>query len=232
MGFHVTQMTNLKKKDFLSALDNFAQDTAHLSGSMAVFAICSHGIWNEGSTDGYIVPSDHLTTGYIRVQDIYRKFNNKNCPYLVHKPKWFIFQCCRGHETDFGTFTPGTDSEMQTDATIISNPEQIQTFLILPTYHDFLISHNTLPGFTSSRSPQEGSWFIQTLLEVFTKYVPVLHTRELVWLLRKVERKLGEKTRGNEKQTCETRHFGLKEIYFDNWKEENDVIACAESCPW
>lgn len=35
----------------------------------------------------------------------------------------------------------------------------------LPVYSDFLTCVSTVPGFTSIRHTQDGSWFIQTLCE-------------------------------------------------------------------
>ena len=54
---------------------------------MAVVAILSHG--ENGSiicTNGEKVP----------IEDILSKFNNREAPPLKGKPKFFIFQSCRG----------------------------------------------------------------------------------------------------------------------------------------
>ena len=95
------------------------------------------------------------------------------------------------------------------------------------------------------------------MLEVFKEYFAQRNGQskerewELVKIMRKVSRRLQEKTLDNdEKQTCETRHFGLKEIYFGsplnyNYLEEgvdeeqqtskhdrSDVDISCQSCPW
>ena len=84
--------SNLGKREMLDELEEFARSNLHLLGSMAVIAIFSHGNWDEGSTEGYIVPHDYQRTGYVTIERILSIFNNHNCPNLIGKPKWFIFQ--------------------------------------------------------------------------------------------------------------------------------------------
>ena len=62
---------------------------------MMILVILSHG------RDSAIFASDG---GHIPTEEIYKKFNNENCPALMGKPKFFIIQACRGDETDAGMF--------------------------------------------------------------------------------------------------------------------------------
>ena len=58
---------------------------------MMIFAII-----NNGTENGIIT----FDGGEILFEDIFKRFNNQNCPNLKGKPKFFIIQSCRGTETD------------------------------------------------------------------------------------------------------------------------------------
>ena len=74
------------------------------------------------------------------------------------------FQCCRGHTRDYGVNVPSPEDDFATprsrsekDATAFTNPEageEVKT-KVLPSYSDYLISHSTLPGYTSSRDKEK-----------------------------------------------------------------------------
>ena len=72
----------------------------------------------------------------------------------------------------------------------------------------------TIPGYTSQRDPQEGTWFIQSLVEIFMNHS---HEKELIDLLRMTSDYLSKFTNAyGDKQTCnvEMRHL-YKRIYFN-----------------
>ena len=71
-----------------------------------------------------------------------------------------------------------------------------------------------IPGYTSQRDPQEGTWFIQSLVEIFMNHS---HEKELIDLLRMTSDYLSKFTNAyGDKQTCnvEMRHL-YKRIYFN-----------------
>lgn len=82
-----------------------------------------------------------------------------------------------------------------------------------PTWEDMIIAYSTIPGFTSQRDHEKGTWFIQALVETFMNHA---HDRELIDLLRMTSDYLSKFTNDHgEKQTCnvEMRHL-YKRIYF------------------
>ena len=82
-----------------------------------------------------------------------------------------------------------------------------------PTWEDMIIAYSTIPGFTSMRDHDKGTWFIQSLVEVFMNHAG---EHELIDLLRMTSERLsGFKSELGEKQTCniEMRHL-YKKIYF------------------
>ena len=54
---------------------------------------CSHG------KEGVVYAADGQS---INMEYIYEFFNNRNCPLLQGKPKFFIVQACRGDRPDHG----------------------------------------------------------------------------------------------------------------------------------
>merc|ERR550539_1986844 len=83
-----------------------------------------------------------------------------------------------------------------------------------PTWEDMIIAYSTIPGYTSQRDHETGTWFIQALVEVFMNHA---RDHELIDLLRMTSERLsGFKSEDGEKQTCniEMRHL-YKKIYFN-----------------
>jgi len=83
-----------------------------------------------------------------------------------------------------------------------------------PTWEDMVIAYSTLPGFTSNRDHELGTWFIQSLVEVFANHSAEY---ELVDLLRMTAERLSQfENQDREKQTCTIEMRGLyKRLYFN-----------------
>ena len=83
-----------------------------------------------------------------------------------------------------------------------------------PTWEDMIIAYSTIPGYASLRDHDKGTWFVQSLVEVFMTHA---HDTELVDLLRMTSERLSQFTNElGEKQTCnvEMRHL-YKRIYLN-----------------
>ena len=83
LQFKVEHKKNLKRHEFDRELLAFANDPGHRESDMMILAILSHG------REGNVFASDGTV---IAIESIYEKFNNKNCPALQGKPKFFIIQ--------------------------------------------------------------------------------------------------------------------------------------------
>ena len=83
LQFKVEHKKNLKRHEFDRELQRFAKDPGHRESDMMILAILSHG------REGNVFASDGTV---IAIESIYEKFNNRNCPALQGKPKFFIIQ--------------------------------------------------------------------------------------------------------------------------------------------
>ena len=93
LQFKVEHKKNLKRHEFDKELVAFANDRGHRDSDMMILAILSHG------REGNVFASDGTV---IAIESIYEKFNNKNCPDLQGKPKFFIIQVRVGRRRSLG----------------------------------------------------------------------------------------------------------------------------------
>jgi len=103
----------------------------------------------------------------------------------------------------------GTDTDALPTGPIIADVARAR-----PTWEDMIIAYSTIPGYASIRDHEKGTWFIQSLVEVFMNHS---YDTELVDLLRMTSERLSQFTNEQgEKQTCnvEMRHL-YKRIYFN-----------------
>ena len=121
---------------------------------MAVICILSHG------ENGYIICTDGQK---ISVEDILYKFNNRQAAPLKGKPKYFLFQACRGLKIDPGVETDGpgdTVEGRQAHSHYLDNyslshhhSHLDQTNLSRdPSFEDIFVSFATIPAYVAYRS--------------------------------------------------------------------------------
>ncbi len=212
LGFKTQLKRNLAYNDLRTALRTFAESPSHADAEMCVVAILSHG--ENGlifSSDGRQIPTEMVLA----------QFNNESCPALKGKPKFFILQACRGDDPDYG-YVPRTDDtwtvegyETSPDATaVFPNHAVNRTAAKDPTWEDMLIAYATIPGYVANRNVYRGTWFIESICDVFMRRSHELDIREMLdevsENLRYYESEFGTK------QSCsyEVRHF-YKKLFFN-----------------
>ncbi|XP_068942228.1 caspase-14-like [Petaurus breviceps papuanus] len=99
------------------------------------------------------------------LSDIFKMFNNENCPALQEKPKIFVIQACRGERKDGGV-VQADDEAMDLD---ISEEKR------LPTSSDYFIIYPTQEDHVALRHPKDGSVMIQEIEGVFRQHGKKLH---------------------------------------------------------
>lgn len=231
--FKTIHKKNLSYMDFNRALRDFATNPEHSDSDMMILAVLSHG------RDGQVIASDGRV---IETEAIYALFNNANCPRLTGKPKFFIVQACRGDDTDKVSLQALEDEEMYED---LNNRKRKRTFgtdtipitqyigelnAARPTWEDMIIAYSTIPGFTSQRDHEKGTWFIQSLVTVFMNHA---HDTEIIDLLRMTSSHLSKFSNAKgEKQTCnvELRHL-YKKLYFKPGFQDRNLRRCFSTPP-
>lgn len=116
----------------------------HSCSASFVCVLLSHG--DEGVFFG--------TDSSIELRYLTSLFRGDRCKSLVGKPKLFFIQACRGTELDAG---------IEADS-----PDDGKTKI--PVEADFLYAFSTAPGYYSWRNTMTGSWFIQSLCDMMSKY--------------------------------------------------------------
>lgn len=207
MGYFVEVLLDPNSTKLESALISFIKNPVHYSVDAGGLIVMSHGIQDYIYTsDGKLFP----------INDILETFTNKSFPAMAGKPKFILFQACRGDEKDRGyIFEPDAAALNQqpshlenVDGTITVNKTN---WKCLPSMSDYIIAYSTLPGFVSWRSEKEGSWFIQILVEVFQKFASTLHVLDL---LTEVNRRLVEESQDREfKQITQQQHTLTRPFY-------------------
>jgi len=210
LSFDVTVEKNLHQGLFYKVITEFCSNKMHQESDMAIVVILSHG------RDGQVYAADGQS---IDMEYIYEFFNNRNCPFLQGKPKFFIVQACRGDRPDQGVEAEAEKSNAKRKRAegldrIPNLQDSKNVARARPTWEDMIIAYSTIPGYASLRDHDRGTWFVQSLVEVFSNHS---HDTELVDLLRMTSERLSHFTNEQgDKQTCnvEMRHL-YKRIYFN-----------------
>uniref|UniRef100_A0A3Q2HA07 Caspase 2 n=1 Tax=Equus caballus TaxID=9796 RepID=A0A3Q2HA07_HORSE len=87
LGYNVHVLLDQTAKEMQEKLQNFAQLPAHRVTDSCIVALLSHGV--EGGIYG-------VDGKLLQLQEVFRLFDNANCPSLQNKPKMFFIQACRG----------------------------------------------------------------------------------------------------------------------------------------
>ncbi|KAL1478814.1 hypothetical protein MTO96_052363, partial [Rhipicephalus appendiculatus] len=188
-------------------LSEVAQSQEQEGAECLVIILMSHG--NQDTIEGVDNEELHL------IDDVYAKFNNKNCPALQGKPKLFFIQACRGEEWDNGTNAKGHDAS-DTRPVPAEKPQLSSSIGQKPliTWSDMYIAYAAIPGYRSLRNREFGSWFLSAVYKVFSEHAATMHLDEL--MERVHDEVLQKSSDDGEKQTPSVETQGwTKELYFN-----------------
>lgn len=167
LGFEVHIHKNLNYADVTQLLDQTASLVDHSDSDCFALVLLSHG--NMGTVYAYDCPYP--------TQKLWEPFTADKAPSLAGKPKLFFLQACQGSEMDKGVAVLKATSS---DAAFASYK--------IPIHSDFLIAHSTITGFYSWRNTSQGSWFIQSLIQVIVQ--EDASKRDLLSLLTQVSNRV------------------------------------------
>ncbi|XP_026027225.1 caspase-3a [Astatotilapia calliptera] len=159
LGYHV-KLYNDQTVDQIMNVLTAASKEDHSNSASFVCILLSHG--DEDLFFG--------TDGSVALKHLTSLFRGDRCKSLAGKPKLFFIQACRGTNLD-----PGIETDSGTDGVKI------------PVEADFLYAFSTAPGYYSWRNTQTGSWFIQSVCDMISKYGKEL---EILHIMTRVNHKV------------------------------------------
>lgn len=161
LGFGVDVRENLKALEILANLRFLSKLESLRNVDCLAIAILTHG------TEDFLFGVD---AKYISVNDAFEPFTAERCPALHHKPKFFIINACRGDAEDKGcpASTNYEKSSIKYDAEPL--PSETPNISRIPNLKDFLVAYSTIPGHVSWRHLNDGSWFVQGFVKVFSEH--------------------------------------------------------------
>ncbi|XP_006796155.1 caspase-3a [Neolamprologus brichardi] len=159
LGYNV-KLYNDQTVDQIMNVLTAASKEDHSNSASFVCILLSHG--DEDLFFG--------TDGSVALKHLTSLFRGDRCKSLAGKPKLFFIQACRGTNLD-----PGIETDSATDGVKI------------PVEADFLYAFSTAPGYYSWRNTLTGSWFIQSVCDMISKYGKEL---EILHIMTRVNHKV------------------------------------------
>lgn len=211
LGYTVEVHTDKSAEDMMKIFEDFARRPEHYYLHSCIIIIMSHG-------------TKELLYGIdceeVYLKNIFKLFNNENCPALIGRPKLFFIQACRGEKYDPGVPLPAY-YDVRSDGDLI--PENKRSVTRGPTWTDMLITYSTIEGYEAFRDPNRGSWFMQMLIDVLMKRA---WNTDLQVMLNDVNRKvITLESEYGEKQAVQIDSRGFRyKIFFNPGLENTTMI--------
>ncbi|EEB18836.1 Caspase-1 precursor, putative [Pediculus humanus corporis] len=170
LGFEVTVFSNMPYYQISEAINEVSKED-HSDADCLMIAVLTHGFDN-----GYLYARDTIYS----IDNLWHPFTADRCLTLAGKPKIFFVQACRGSKVDSGvTLVSRKGSVSETDAGSAAYR--------LPSHSDFLIAYSCPDGYYSWRNVEDGTWFVQSLVEELRKNGT---TTNFLTLLTRVNRRV------------------------------------------
>ncbi|XP_062275631.1 caspase-1-A-like isoform X2 [Scomber scombrus] len=167
LGYEVVKCTNLTGKEIKEAVIKFSKHPKLKETDSVFVVIMSHG-----------------ELGAFPIDDIYKHLDTAHCQDLLNKPKIIIIQACSGEKDGSVLVSDAavvSDDAQQPDPSLSAGEENIEDDALrrAPKEKDFIRFRSSTPGTVSHRNDDEGSFFIQYIVEVLNTYAHKDHIEEL-----------------------------------------------------
>ncbi|KAJ8985556.1 hypothetical protein NQ317_019940 [Molorchus minor] len=173
----------------------------HANHDCLLITVMSHG------DEGILYATDRAYP----TRRLWLPFSGMRCPSLAAKPKLFFIQACRGAQSDPGIKVSYTETDSSIDEKMYS----------IPVTADVLIMYSTVAGYYSWRDPENGSFFIQSLVRQLRKHH---RSRDLLSILTCVNREVaigftskedGDPLLNDKKEMCSIVSMLTRLLYLD-----------------
>ncbi|EEB16591.1 Caspase-3 precursor, putative [Pediculus humanus corporis] len=175
--FYVVEVhRNKTKKEMLEITNRFSQRDELNECDSVVVTFMSHGEEGDTEDNSKIVGIDGLT---VAINDIVGYFYNDACKALIHKPKMFFFQACRGILEDTGVVLENyiPTNRIEKDSREVRDPPRKTK---IRSQSDIFIACPVPPGRKANRDRVTGTWFIQTIIDVFSEHSWNTHLEDMM----------------------------------------------------
>ncbi|XP_021349351.1 caspase-8-like [Mizuhopecten yessoensis] len=147
--------------DITTITDGYASRD-HSSFDCFVFCILTHG------SEGKLYDANGHS---FQFESIFKRLHARKCSTLGGKPKLFFLQACQGNQSHFGHDLQADIVPLQPGSN--TNFREVNTNFLegnSPNEADFLVFFPTRLGLPAFRDDNQGSWFIQSLVENLKQY--------------------------------------------------------------
>ncbi|XP_048468637.1 caspase-1-like isoform X1 [Rhincodon typus] len=158
-GYQVEKHNNLTGEEMKQALAAFSNREEHSQSDSTFVVLMSHGLrdkicgrfHNEAKEDT------------LHIDNVFNILDNKSCKGLRGKPKIIIVQACRGSNLGYAYVSDSANDEP------VADYEEEGPFYKIHKESDFICFCSTTPDNVSLRHVQNGSIFIQSLVDLMRR---------------------------------------------------------------
>ncbi|XP_078404652.1 caspase-1-like [Cetorhinus maximus] len=168
-GYQVEKHNNLTAEGMEKALMAFSNREEHMQSDSTFIVLMSHGLRDKICGKLY----SEETEDTFHIDNVFNILNNKNCKGLRGKPKVIIIQACRGTNLGHAYVSDCVKPKSPTDY------EDDGPFYQVHKESDFICFCSTTPENVSLRHVQNGSIFIQKLVDVMKQNASKFDVEEL-----------------------------------------------------
>lgn len=192
LGYTVITLRDLSAQGMLAAIRDFAQREEHAASDSCFVVLMSHGDASGicGVFDSF---ENEDEEDIFQTDEIFNCLNTPNCARLRDKPKIILIQACRG------------DKEGSVD---VQDAVPRRNRAKEHREKDFCCLRSCTPDTVSYRNKENGSHFIQDVVEIFNQHA---HQDDIEELFRKVLKKF--KMTHPDQMPCKERTTLSKKFY-------------------
>ncbi|RDD44779.1 Caspase-7 [Trichoplax sp. H2] len=218
LGYKVAMGNDLSAAQMKDVLQRWAARD-HSTCDSFVCVLLSHG--EQGKIFG--------TDTDVDIEELLGLFRGNRCASLAGKPKLFFIQACRGTNFDEAVdHVDGVPNESALNTEGYEDEVDAKTRQTLPSEADFLIAYSVVPGYYSWRNSTNGSWFMQAVIDIFTKYYKQLDLITMLTIVNNsvatVESSTSDPRFNNKKQIPSCVNMLRKLVYFNSEAVKNHGI--------
>ncbi|GCC29809.1 caspase-1-like [Chiloscyllium punctatum] len=174
-GYQVEKHNNLTGEEMKEALIAFSKREEHLKSDSTFVVLMSHGLRDK--ICGKLHNEDKEDT--LHTDNVFNILNNKNCKGLRGKPKVIIVQACRGTNLGHAYVSDSVSDEPASDY------EEEGPFCKVHKESDFICFCSSTPDNVSFRHKQNGSIFIQSLVDKMRQNAAKYDIEEIFFQVQK-----------------------------------------------